>query len=65
MKYSLWTAALLASTLNAQVSVFTHAAVIDGSGRAPLSDATLVVGNGRITDMGHGVKIPPGAQLVG
>jgi imidazolonepropionase-like amidohydrolase len=57
--------ALFASGLSAQVTVFTHATVIDGSGRAPLRDATLVVGNGRITDMGPASKVKsPGGEPV-
>jgi imidazolonepropionase-like amidohydrolase len=57
---------LAASGLSAQVTVFSHATVIDGSGRAPLNDATLVVNNGRIEDMGPAAKVktPDGAQVV-
>jgi imidazolonepropionase-like amidohydrolase len=57
---------MLASSLGAQVTVFSHATVIDGSGRAPLQDATLVVSNGRITDMGPSAKVktPDGAQAI-
>jgi len=57
---------VFASCLGAQVTVFSHATVIDGSGRAPLQDATLVVSNGRIADMGPSgkVKTPDGAQAI-
>jgi imidazolonepropionase-like amidohydrolase len=57
---------LAVSGLSAQVTVFSHATVIDGSGRAPVNDATLVVNNGRIEDMGPPAKVktPDGAQVV-
>jgi imidazolonepropionase-like amidohydrolase len=53
--------------LHGQVTVFTHATVIDGTGREPLRDATLVVGNGRIADIGPSAKVktPEGAQVIG
>jgi len=58
--------ALPLSALTAQVTVFSHATVIDGTGRAPMRNATLVVGNGRITAMGPAAKIetPDGAQVI-
>jgi imidazolonepropionase-like amidohydrolase len=57
---------LAVSGSSAQVTVFSHATVIDGSGRGPLNDATLVVSNGRIEDMGPAAKVktPGGAQVV-
>jgi imidazolonepropionase-like amidohydrolase len=57
---------LLSAALPAQVTVFTHATVIDGTGRDPVRDATLVVNNGRIADMGPASKIKPpeGAQVI-
>lgn len=53
-----------AASLSAQV--FTHATVIDGTGRAPLPDTTLVVINGRISEMGPApkVKAPAGEPVV-
>lgn len=58
--------ALPPSSLTAQVTVFSHATVIDGSGREPSRDATLVVSNGRISEMGPAskVKTPDGAQVI-
>ena len=71
---------VLAWGLHGQVTVFTHATVIDGAkvktpegaqvigtGREPLRDATLVVGNGRIADIGPSAKVktPEGAQVIG
>jgi imidazolonepropionase-like amidohydrolase len=57
---------VLATGLSAQVTVFSHAIVIDGTGREPLRDATLVVSNGRISEMGPSAKVktPDGAQVV-
>ena len=57
---------VLAWGLHAQVTVFTHATIIDGSGREPLRDATLVVSNGRIADIGPAAKVktPEGAQVI-
>jgi imidazolonepropionase-like amidohydrolase len=58
--------AIAACALNAQVTVFTHATLIDGTGRAPIPDAAMVVSNGRITDLGPAAKVhaPAGAQVV-
>jgi imidazolonepropionase-like amidohydrolase len=57
---------VLATGLSAQVTVFSHAIIIDGTGREPLRDATLVVSNGRIADMGPATKTktPAGAQVI-
>jgi imidazolonepropionase-like amidohydrolase len=51
---------------SAQVTYFTHATLIDGTGAAPLNDATLVVANGRITALGPAKKIKPpkNAQVI-
>ena len=53
-------------TLSAQVTVFQHANVIDGSGGPLLKDAVLVVAQGKIRQLGLGpnVKVPPSAQVV-
>jgi imidazolonepropionase-like amidohydrolase len=52
--------------LAAQVTVLTHATLIDGTGAAPIPDATIVMNNGRIVDLGPGAKVksPAGAQVV-
>ena len=42
----------------AQVTVLTHATVIDGSGSQPQRDITIVMESGRIRDMGPSSKIP-------
>jgi imidazolonepropionase-like amidohydrolase len=56
----------LALTASAQVTVFTHATLIDGTGNPPLRDATLVVDSGRITNIGRASKIkaPKDAPVV-
>ena len=51
-------ALLFAASAPAQVTVLTHATVIDGSGAAPQKDVTIVMENGRIRDMGPSSKIP-------
>lgn len=49
-----------------QVTVFTHATLIDGSGNPPLRDSTLVVDSGRIINIGRASKIkaPKNARIV-
>jgi imidazolonepropionase-like amidohydrolase len=42
----------------AQVTVLTHATVIDSSGSPPQRDVTIVMESGRIRDMGPSAKIP-------
>jgi imidazolonepropionase-like amidohydrolase len=56
----------LLATAHAQVAVYSHATIIDGTGRPPLVDGTLVVSDGRIADMGPAstVKAPDGAQAI-
>ena len=53
-------------SLSAQVTVFRHANIIDGSGGPALKDATLVVAHGKIRQLGAGpnVKVPVSAQVV-
>ena len=45
---------------------FTNARIIDGTGRAPLEQGTLVVTNGRVTAVGPSasVTVPAGAQRI-
>jgi imidazolonepropionase-like amidohydrolase len=49
---------LFAVRAMAQVTVLTHATVIDGSGAQPQRDITIVMESGRIRDMGPSSKIP-------
>ena len=57
----------LAATLRAQPTrAFTGATLIDGTGRAPIPNATVLVRNGRIVATGPAarVRIPAGAERV-
>jgi imidazolonepropionase-like amidohydrolase len=49
---------LFAASATAQVTVLTHATVIDGTGAAPQQDITIVMEKGRIRDLGPSSKIP-------
>ena len=59
-------ALLFTASINAQVTVLTHATVIDGAGAAPQKDVTIVMENGRIRDVGPSSKVPvpAGATVV-
>jgi imidazolonepropionase-like amidohydrolase len=46
------------------VKAFVGARVIDGTGKAAIQKATLIVRNGRIEAMGPSVKVPAGAQQI-
>jgi imidazolonepropionase-like amidohydrolase len=45
-------------------TALTGARVIDGTGRAVLENATLLVANGRIQEVGTAVKVPAGATSI-
>ena len=50
-----------------EVVQITHVRVIDGTGRAPMEDATITVRGGRIVSIarqGYAPKLQPGAKLV-
>jgi imidazolonepropionase-like amidohydrolase len=47
--------------LRAQTLAITGATVLDGTGRAPMSDATVLIRDGRIDAVGQGVTVPSGA----
>ncbi len=51
---------------SAQVRVLTHATLIDGTGAAPVPDATIVIRGEKITAIGPSSKIktPSGAEVV-
>ena len=59
-------ALLFTTTATAQVTVLTHATVIDGAGAAPQKDVNIVMENGRIRDLGPSsrVPVPAGATVV-
>src|SRR5262249_23460843 len=54
------------SAQSSTVKAFTGARVIDGTDRAPIADATIVVRDGKITDVGPAARItvPAGAERV-
>ena len=65
--WKLMLAALVAAlSLSAQVTVFQHADVIDGSGGPVVKDATLVVAQGKIRQLTAGgeAEVPQGAEIV-
>src|SRR5437762_3093692 len=46
------------------VKAFVGARVIDGTGKAPIEKATIVVRDGKIQAVGANVKVPAGAQVI-
>src|SRR6266478_1689477 len=65
MRHAIFLALAAALSASAQAIAFSHATVIDGTGAAPVRDATLVISGGRITAMGPAdkVKVPAAAQV--
>jgi imidazolonepropionase-like amidohydrolase len=59
-------ALLFAASAAAQITVLTHATVIEGTGAPPQKDITIVMESGRIRDMGPSPKVPtpPGATVL-
>jgi imidazolonepropionase-like amidohydrolase len=55
---------LLALSAFADEKAFTGARVIDGTGKAAIENATIVVRDGRITAVGRSVSVPAGAQRI-
>lgn len=56
----------LAVSCAGQVIALSHATVIDGTGRAPMNDASILIDGQRIRQMGPAsqVTVPAGAQVV-
>jgi hypothetical protein len=56
---------LLTGSAAAQVTVLTHATLIDGTGALPQSDVTIVMENGRIRDIGSAaaISVPTNAAV--
>jgi imidazolonepropionase-like amidohydrolase len=52
------------TTATGQVTILTHATVIDGTGAAPQKDVTLVLENGRILDMGPSPNVPVASAAI-
>ena len=55
---------LCCGTVNAEVIAYAGATLIDGTGRAPIPNATVLVEDDRITAAGSGVDVPQGARIV-
>ena len=49
---------------SAALKAFVGARVIDGTGKAPIENATVIVRNGKIEAVGKSVKPPAGAQRI-
>ena len=67
MRTVLLTAAFLSAfSASAEVKVLRHFTLIDGRGGAPLSNAAMVIDNGRISYIGPvaGLKVPAGAETM-
>jgi imidazolonepropionase-like amidohydrolase len=66
MKRTLSTLLLIAAPLFAEVKYLKNFTLIDGSGKAPVANAAMVIDNGRITAVGASasVKAPAGAQTI-
>ena len=66
LKHSLAVALLIfAAIATAQEKAFVHARIIDGTGKAVIENATLLVRNdGRIEAVGASVRIPAAAQRI-
>ena len=57
---------LCATSLLAEVKVLKNFTLIDGTGRAPVAHAAMILDNGRIAWVGSvaALKTPPSAQVV-
>jgi imidazolonepropionase-like amidohydrolase len=57
---------LFATPVVAEVTVLKNFTLIDGTGRAPMAQAAMILNNGRIEWVGSGakLKIPPSAQVI-
>src|SRR5258708_39949838 len=66
MRYAIFLVLAASVSASAQTIALSHANVIDGTGAAPVRDATIVISGGRITAVGPAdkVKAPAGAQVI-
>ncbi len=65
MRFAVWTLLFCISAFGADgPKAFTGARVIDGTGKAAVENATIVVRNGRIEAVGRGVRVPDGAERI-
>jgi imidazolonepropionase-like amidohydrolase len=60
----LLTVLLAAWDLPAQVTVLKNVRLIDGTGRQPFTDVSIVLSGGRIREIGGNVKAPAGANVI-
>ena len=49
---------------SSEIKAFVGARIIDGTGKAAMSNATLIVRNGRIEAVGPSAKVPEGAERI-
>ncbi len=66
MRHAIFLALAAALSASAQTIALSHATVIDGTGAAPLRDATIIMSGGRIAAVGPAAKVktPPDAQVI-
>jgi imidazolonepropionase-like amidohydrolase len=55
---------IAATTDSNATKAFVGARIIDGTGKAPIENGTLIVRNGRIEAVGKSVKVPEGAERI-
>ena len=51
-------------TVNASVVALTGVQVVDGTGAAPIANATIVIRDGVIEEVGESIEIPAGAEVL-
>lgn len=62
MKVCIGLVAILA--LQAEVTLLKNFTLIDGTGQKPREGVSMLINDGRITDIGRGVRAPAGAQTI-
>jgi cytosine/adenosine deaminase-related metal-dependent hydrolase len=53
-----------AAQTGSEVLAVRAGALIDGTGAAPARNVTILIENGRITRVGAGIAVPPGARTI-
>jgi imidazolonepropionase-like amidohydrolase len=56
--------ALSSTAAAAETIALTHVRIIDGTGAAPVEDATIVMDDGRIRAAGRDARVPAGARIL-
>jgi imidazolonepropionase-like amidohydrolase len=59
-----FTVILFPNLIYGQTQALINARVIDGKGSAVVDNATIVIEGGIITDVGEGLPVPPGAEVM-